>query len=60
MTMKDPIRLRAEAVATSHFRCTDGSPWEPYENRDPEWVDEQIEALADAIELSMRWAVSRA
>ena len=57
MKTRSEIRQRAEAVATRHFMSEDNLPWEPFARYEPEWLEDQIEALADAIEASILWAI---
>jgi len=52
----DKIRKYAEGVAWAHFYSDEGVPWEPFEDYDDEWLAEQCEMLADAIEKAMLWA----
>jgi hypothetical protein len=56
MKTKDEIRKYAEGLAWDHFYSGDDIPWEPFENKSKEWLDEQCEDLADAIETAMLWA----
>jgi hypothetical protein len=49
------IRKYAEGVAWAHFYSDEDTPWEPFENYPQEWIDEQCECLADAIEKAMIW-----
>lgn len=56
MKTKEQIRKYAEGVAWAHFYSDDDIPWEPFEDYPQEWLDEQCEALADAVTVSMLWA----
>jgi hypothetical protein len=55
---KQQIRTIAEGVAEGQFYCDDEctTVWEPFENYPQEWLEEQCENLANAIEVSMLWA----
>jgi hypothetical protein len=52
----DKIRKYAEGVAWAHFYSDEGVPWEPFEDYTEEWLAEQCEMLADAVEKAMLWA----
>lgn len=54
---KQQIRRLAENVATSHFYTEDACPWEPFENYDEKWIDEQVQSLADSIENAINYAM---
>lgn len=67
MKTKKEIRQYAEGLAWSHFYSDkswshfypdvwEGVPWEPFENKSKEWLDEHCEDLTDAIETAMLWA----
>ncbi len=57
MRTKEQIRNYAEGVAWAHFYSDEDSPWEPFETYEDEWIEDQCEALADAIEKAMLWAL---
>jgi hypothetical protein len=56
MKTKKQIRKHAEGVAWAHFYSDEDTPWEPFENYPQDWIDEQVESLADAVERAMLWA----
>jgi hypothetical protein len=56
MKTKEQIHKYAQGVALEHFYSYDDIPWEPFENYSQEWLEEQCENLAHAIEVSMLWA----
>jgi hypothetical protein len=56
MKTKKEISKYAEGFAREHFYSYDDVPWEPFENESKEWLDEQAQDLADAIEKAMLWA----
>jgi hypothetical protein len=58
MKTRDQIRAFAEGVAWGHFYSDEDSPWEPFENYEDDWIEDQCEALADAIEQAMLWAIA--
>ena len=55
MKTKNAIRKYAEGMAWAHFYSDEDTPWEPFEDYPEEWVEEQCEMLADAIEKAMIW-----
>jgi hypothetical protein len=56
MKAKNGIRQYAKGLAWGHFYSDDDIPWEPFEDYPKEWLDEQCDDLADAIETAMLWA----
>jgi hypothetical protein len=58
MKTRDQIRAFAEGVAWGHFYSDEDSPWEPFENYEDDWVEDQCKALADAIEQAMLWVIA--
>ncbi len=56
MKTRKQIRKYAEGVAWAHFYSDEDTPWEPFENYPQDWMDEQVESLADAVERAMLWA----
>lgn len=56
METKSAIRKYAEGVAWEHFYSEDDIPWEPFEDYSEEWLEEQCQMLADAVEKAMLWA----
>ena len=52
------IQSRALAIAESHFYADvdDNTPWEPFEYHDEEWIEQEIENMADMITHAMIWA----
>jgi hypothetical protein len=59
MKTKKQIRAFAEGVAFGHFHSDEDTPWEPFEDYPEDWIEEQCEALADAIEQAMLWAIAK-
>lgn len=55
MKTKKAIRKYAEGVAWAHFYSDEDIPWEPFEDYPKEWLEEQCESLADAVERAMIW-----
>jgi hypothetical protein len=56
MKTRKQIRKYAEGVAWAHFYSDEDTPWGPFENYPQDWIDEQVESLADAVERAMLWA----
>ncbi len=56
METKSAIRKYAEGVAWEHFYYEDDIPWEPFEDYSEEWLEEQCQMLANAVEKAMLWA----
>lgn len=56
MKTKEQIRDYAAGAAWAHFYSDEDTPWEPFENYPQEWIDEQCDNLAHAIEVAMLWA----
>lgn len=57
MKLEEAIRKYAEGVAWAHFYSDDDTPWEPFEDYDEGWIEEQCESLADAVEKAMLWVL---
>ena len=61
-TMKtlDEIKERAHAIASMHFYADvdDLTAWEPFEDYDDEWIQEEIENMAEMLVGQMLWAQS--
>lgn len=57
MKTRSAIRKYAEGIAWGHFYSEDGIPWEPFEGYAEDWLDEQVDSLADAVEQAMLWAI---
>ena len=62
-TMKtlDEIKQRAHAIASMHFYADvdDLTAWEPFEDYDDEWIQDEIESMAEMLVISMLWAQSK-
>jgi hypothetical protein len=56
MKTRKQIRKYAEGVAWAHFYSDEDTLWEPFEDYPQDWIDEQVESLADAVERAMLWA----
>ena len=56
MKTKEEIRKYAESFAWGQFYSEDDIPWEPFEYYPEEWLAEQYEELADAVEQALLWA----
>jgi methionyl-tRNA synthetase len=56
MKTKKQIREYALGAAYAHFYSDEDTPWEPFENYDEEWLEEQCEELAQVIQVCMLWA----
>ena len=56
MKTKEQIQKYAAGVAWAHFYSDEDTPWEPFEDYEDEWLEEQCANLAQAIEVSMLWA----
>ena len=56
MKTKEQIRKYAEGVAWAHFYSDGGTPWEPFEDYEDEWLEEQCANLTQTIMVSMLWA----
>ena len=52
------IQSHALAIAESHFYADvdDRQAWEPFEYHDEEWIEQEIENMADMITHAMIWA----
>ena len=52
------IKERAQAMAEMHFYADvdDLTAWEPFEDYDDEWIQEEIENMADMLTHAMIWA----
>lgn len=52
------IQSRALAIAQSHFYADvdDNTLWEPFETYDEEWIEQEIESMADMLTHAMIWA----
>ena len=52
------IKERAHAIASMHFYADvdDLTAWEPFEDYDDEWIQEEIENMADMLTHAMIWA----
>ena len=55
------IKQRAHAIASMHFYADadDKTAWEPFENYDEEWIDSEIEYMAEMLSDQMLWAQSK-
>jgi len=56
MKNRKEIRKYAEGFAWGHFYSEEDVPWEPFEYYPKEWLEENCEELADAVEKAMLWA----
>jgi hypothetical protein len=58
MKTKEEIRKYAQGLASEHFYADveDLTPWEPFEYYPEEWIAEEVESLAFAVEEAMLWA----
>ena len=54
------IKTRAHAIASMHFYADvdDLIPWEPFEDYSDEWIQDEIESMAEMLVVSMLWAQS--
>jgi hypothetical protein len=57
--MKTAIRKYAEGAAWGHFYSDEDTPWEPFENYEEGWIEEECDNLANLIEAAMLWARSQ-
>jgi hypothetical protein len=55
------IKTRAHAIASMHFYADvdDLTAWEPFENYSDEWIQDEIESMAEMLVVSMLWAQSK-
>ncbi len=55
------IKERAHAIASMHFYADvdDLVPWEPFENYSDDWIQDEIEYMADMLVGQMLWAQSQ-
>jgi hypothetical protein len=55
------IKTRAHAIASMHFYADvdDLTAWEPFEDYDDEWIQDEIESMAEMLVISMLWAQSK-
>jgi hypothetical protein len=55
------IKERAHAIASMHFYADvdDLTAWEPFEDYDDEWIQDEIESMAEMLVISMLWAQSK-
>ena len=61
MKTLEEIKTRAHAIASMHFYADadDKTAWEPFENYDEEWIDSEIEYMAEMLSDQMLWAQSK-
>jgi hypothetical protein len=61
MKTLDEIKQRAHAIASMHFYADvdDLVPWEPFENYSDDWIQEEIENMAEMLVGQMLWAQSK-
>ena len=54
------IKTRAHAIASMHFYADvdDLTAWEPFEDYSDEWIQDEIESMAEMLVVSMLWAQS--
>jgi len=54
------IKTRAHAIASMHFYADvdDLIAWEPFEDYSDEWIQDEIESMAEMLVVSMLWAQS--
>lgn len=54
------IKERAHAIASMHFYADidDLTAWEPFEDYSDEWIQDEIESMAEMLVVSMLWAQS--
>jgi hypothetical protein len=54
------IKTRAHAIASMHFYADvdDHTAWEPFEDYSDEWIQDEIESMAEMLVVSMLWAQS--
>jgi hypothetical protein len=52
------LKERAHAIASQHFYADvdDLTPWQPFEDYDDEWIQEEIESMAEMLVGQMLWA----
>jgi hypothetical protein len=55
------IKTRAHAIASMHFYADvdDLTAWEPFEDYSDEWIQDEIESMAEMLVVSMLWAQSK-
>jgi hypothetical protein len=55
------IKERAHAIASMHFYADvdDRTAWEPFEDYSDEWIQDEIESMAEMLVVSMLWAQSK-
>lgn len=56
MKTKQAITKYAYGLAQSHFYSDDNTPWEPFQNYEEGWLQENVDDLGRAIERAMLWA----
>lgn len=59
MKTKQAIKNYAYGLAESFFYFDDETPWEPFENYEEKWLQENVDDLGRAIERAMLWAQER-
>lgn len=61
MKTLDEIKARAHAMASMHFYADvdDLIAWEPFENYNDEWIQDEIASMAEMLVISMLWAQSK-
>ena len=61
MKTLDEIKTRAHAIASMHFYSDvdECAAWEPFEDYDDEWIQDEIESMAEMLVISMLWAQSK-
>lgn len=54
------IKARAHSIASMHFYADvdDLTPWQPFEDYDQQWIDDEIENMAEMLTHAMIWAQS--